>query len=595
MSQFYFVIKLLIERHIDTMKHISTKEQPGNQLDDSCTEVVEEIVDSFNTEKTSNSGDSPAATKNVKSSADILEPSEKDPKASIAASFQGREMVSDQLYCLVTGHSHSSLVEFGLTICPRCTQNINSLENDNLRAVDHRGKAVSLSQVQEPKLVDGITQVVERLDKLNEEVKWVTDMIREEEGESDNEDGSEGKRVEKRQTRDGNEGEDLPKAMDKEGSEGNSKNSKKDGEEDLEDSKEDGFTYQVEFRDSQNKLLERQRWKTLFNLVDVSKGAAINAGRTIARITTVMKTNHSGDNERSEREKKKIVKAGFLNNPRVEIQSVKQYMSLESRAIIEVLKKVVKYYPSINLTKQGLVLESPFCLLVHHMDELEAFIASYNPAPPEDRDPDGSTAAHRVEDTGACSEVAFRHIGKILGFLKDNTFGHKLQEEQARHLQDPPVCTFLMLWLLYKPGATVYVNSSGMVEACIVESFEVENSLLHAGDISLYAPQPCTLKLWHLSFDGMHIRRSSRWEIIGAFDGERPILDLKAVPARFADKADNGKTREQLLQYGRKWYSLIRGAQQQHYLGETVGLPKRQVSTYFPIRPGNIYIDFSAA
>jgi hypothetical protein len=88
--------------------------------------------------------------------------------------------------------------------------------------------------------------------------------------------------------------------------------------------------------------------------------------------------------------------------------------------------------------------------------------------------------------------------------------------------------------------------------------------------------------MWQLSFDGKYVRRSSRSEVIGSFDGERPILDLKIVPAEFTDKADGGKTREEILQYGRKWYDLLCGARQMHYVGETMGHSRKTVSKYIP-------------
>ncbi|TWU71120.1 hypothetical protein ED733_001833 [Metarhizium rileyi] len=525
--------------------------------------ALEQTADSFTPEKTSNSGASETAAGDVAASAYTHESTEMDTKAPKAVLLQDGEVGSKELDCPVTGKRHSSLHGFGLTNCPKCNKDISSLGEKNIDAGKDNCGLVSKLPADQTRSADGFEDVVERLDILNKEVKWVTNFIREEAGCGDTEDEDE-----KTQPENIVETEETEDVFEHQAE-----------VRDSQDKTEDGFEYQVEFRDGQDNLLERQKWRTLVDLVDLSKGAATKAGKRIARITTAMRTSHSGDDNRSEVQKKKIAKAGFLNNPRVEIRFVKQYMYLESHAVIGALQKVVKYYPSVNLTTRGLDLGSPFCILVHHMDELEAFRATYKPPSTDDVTLDESKAALQAEDTERCSEVAFRHLGKILDFLQDHIQKQKLKEEQARHLQDPPVCTFPRLWLLYKPGTTVYVNSAGTVEAYVVESFEPENSLYSAQDIAMTFPRPSTLKLWNLSFDGTYIRRSSRVEIIGAFDGERPILDLKIVPAKFADEADGGKTREQLLQYGRKWYSLLCGAQQQHYFGDTMGSPKRHFDT----------------
>lgn len=125
-----------------------------------------------------------------------------------------------------------------------------------------------------------------------------------------------------------------------------------------------------------------------------------------------------------------------------------------------------------------------------------------------------------------------------------------------------------MLWLLYKPGSTVYVDSNGKTEAYIVKKMKTDDALpdMQASK-SLKSYE---LRLWNLSFDGEHISRASRTVYISSFDNELLISDLTAVPARFVDQTDGGRTRRNLVELGRKWYGLIQGAQQQHYVGDAV-------------------------
>lgn len=464
----------------------------------------------------------------------------------------GRMDSETSLKCRVSGLDHSNLAAFGIPECPKC-QDI--IPNPSLDTPDDK-------DTQQPVLLpvggDGVEgnelkEVVLQLKMMNKEIKYATDKIREDSSESE---GSE-------------QGEDSAEAVTAEVEKAvTGANEAEKGADDNENA--DHFVHQVEFRDwdDSGTVLQTQSLKQPFEFVPVaSKQPVEDEERTIAQISTSVTIRQLYE--------KKKVKAGFLNHPGVQITSIRQSMELKSRHLIQALRDIVMYYPSVSLYNRSVSLSEPFCILGHYMPELEAYrdklTQDLKELPEEENDSSNKPASSRQpEDKEHDSvQIACRHINKMLSFLKSNIYKQNLEEEQARYERADPVCTFPMLWLLYKPGSTVYVNSNGKTEAYIVKNMETDNSLpdIQASETS---PKSYELHLWNLSFNGEHISRKSHTVYINSFENEWLISDLAAVPARFIDQADGGKTRSNLVELGRKWYGLIQGAQQQHYIGEAV-------------------------
>jgi hypothetical protein len=135
-----------------------------------------------------------------------------------------------------------------------------------------------------------------------------------------------------------------------------------------------------------------------------------------------------------------------------------------------------------------------------------------------------------------------------------------------------------MLWLLFKPGKTVYMESGGQLYAYVIRSMEVDKGILSATS-RLQSPQ-YVVELWNLDFDGRFVGRTCTLVTIAHFDGERQVTSLKIFPCEFIDRQDNGETRRNLEDLGAKWYSYLRG-RQLFYSGELIGPPKRQVNTRY--------------
>ncbi|KAL1865531.1 hypothetical protein Daus18300_007176 [Diaporthe australafricana] len=311
---------------------------------------------------------------------------------------------------------------------------------------------------------DGVAQselkdINVQLKMMYKEIKYATNLIRRDAGdESDSEDPEQGETSAAAVT-----AEVVTAEVEEAAAWGSQAGKQPDNEENA-----DSFVYKVEYRDMDDsrKVLQTQILKQPFELgrdtSNPGKRPAEDKEQTIAQISTSVFIHH--------RDLKKRVQAGFLDHPGVDIQ---QSMELKSQPLINALREIVKYYPGVNLDKESVSLPEPFCILGHYMQELGAF---------RDRLEQDSKGAEKDEAEGDSSnkstttrypedkehdtmQMASRHITMMLSFLRSNIYKQKLEEEQARHECADPTCTFPMLWLLYKPGSTVFVDSAGKTEA----------------------------------------------------------------------------------------------------------------------------------
>ncbi|KAI1123362.1 hypothetical protein F5Y10DRAFT_251962 [Nemania abortiva] len=497
------------------------------------------------------------------------------------------------IQCPATGASHSHLLIFGIQVCPRCHLDIykNDTEKiDTTKEIPLTADHASQSQSLEDRL-DREPNILTHVEQINKHLVWLKKIVKrnmsESEDESDNEETTDNAPDESRHNI-----RDLPE--DSEGVTTASRGMAKAGD-DTDTRKwehmsqpsvmekvgvtgrDAGIFHEIEFQDAGEAFLQRRPWQGPFNLADNLARTETLSRKTIARITTILVTSVPSDQSRSEKERLRIAKAGFLHNPRIEFNHIKQEMSVRSKQLIEVLRSIVHYYPSINLRGEVLTLDSPYCLLAHHLVELENF--------KNDLETNNGLAMVKEEPVGPKSwvmgsakdaQITVDHIEKLLHFMKTNLFGSQMEAEKARHLQDPPVCTFTMMWLLYKPGTTVYVkDAAGKARAYVIERIVVDDTV----SAVLERSQPYTVYLWNLDSDGKYVRRAGRIVLIGVFDGARPIMDLKIVPAAFIDASDKHKTRQALIQKGRKWFKMLTGAQQWHYSGQTARLANKTVDT----------------
>ncbi|KAI1337703.1 hypothetical protein F5Y15DRAFT_408041 [Xylariaceae sp. FL0016] len=338
------------------------------------------------------------------------------------------------------------------------------------------------------------------------------------------------------------------------------------GDDGVSDDKEnqcaENITYSIEYHDSGDYFIGTTSSPGPFVLSEAKK-AARGANDLVMNVITVIQTSHPPDQHRWKGDAQKIMRDGILDNPRIGVRVSSTSLEISSAHCIKALKSLVTYYPDTNLwtIEDFLKIEEPFAVIGHYLEE----IRHSDPPSPVQTKP---------------GRVTYKHLGILLDFVLNPVFIERLQQEKPRHDQSPPRCTYRMLWLLYKPGETVYAESDGMLSAFVVQSVKMDPAILSG---RMDALKPYKIKLWSLDFDGHYVRRRKKKVTIPAFDGERDITSLVVVPCNFRDREDSGVTRTRLIDEGKKWFSLLRGGQVL-YKGRTMDSKKQLLE-------GRVFID----
>ncbi|GAQ42498.1 hypothetical protein ANI_1_2222094 [Aspergillus niger] len=422
------------------------------------------------------------------------------------------------LYCPENGRSHATLLDFGFGECPKCGQNLT--------------------------------------------VMWTQPTWAQQEFNNPQEHSNE---------QDGNQpGPHLPMNSDAEQS--------APAPEVHEDSTTDPssvVTYCLEYLDAGSNIITTVPWSGPFNSSVIQKSVEVKQ-RVIFNVTTVLETSVPPDPHRYSHEVEGLLRDGIITNPTIEVGVRSTRMTIFSKTLLNALAHVVSYYPAERLGGEYLQLNEPFSLIGHHLGELEAYRATYREDDVGSPQPD---AADHDPAVPMCEKETFDQLGLLLDFVKESFYKDRLPDELARHTQNR--CTFRMLWLLFKPGETVYMESGGQLSAYVVQYLQVDKTLLSSTGRKF--THPYIVQLWNLDFNGTYVGRRSKTVTIAHFDGERQVTSLKIFPCHFIDRQDNGKTRGHLEDLGRKWYELLQG-KQVFYSGEFLGPSKRQYQ-------GRVYVD----
>jgi hypothetical protein len=154
-----------------------------------------------------------------------------------------------------------------------------------------------------------------------------------------------------------------------------------------------------------------------------------------------------------------------------------------------VIASVVTYYPRENFKRDFLDLNEPYPLIGHYLGELEAYRATYHNS---DIEPIKAEVKKANTAKSACDKEAFDHLDLLFEFLKTSHYMTHITEEQEGHTRN--LCTFRMLWLLFKPGKTVYMESGGQLYAYVISSMGVDKRILST--TSRWLTRPYVVELW---------------------------------------------------------------------------------------------------
>ncbi|KAG9242578.1 hypothetical protein BJ878DRAFT_163156 [Calycina marina] len=249
-------------------------------------------------------------------------------------------------------------------------------------------------------------------------------------------------------------------------------------------------------------------------------------------------------------------------------------LKIRSKKLLNALKAVVKYYPGQTLLGDEVSFPEPFHLLMHHRAELEEYKAT-------------NIEGHDEEYKNASNE----HIDVLLMFLRDH-FGKELEDEEARHKRNPPVCTFEYVWLLLKPGTQCLVYAER-------NTYLPYNLKKFTG--GMIAGRPSTYKTynWNMTYDGYELGRSPGDAAILPFDGEKEIDSLLIFPARYhrykKEEDQNGPTLvERFINRGEKFWNLTKKFSYKGYDGLNDKKPYRQIKSRIMVDFETYYTKFPA-
>ncbi|RGP61609.1 p-loop containing nucleoside triphosphate hydrolase [Fusarium sporotrichioides] len=330
----------------------------------------------------------------------------------------------------------------------------------------------------------------------------------------------------------------------------------------------------VEYRDNGNNTIGSEPWEGEFDLDSLGL-----ADSSAFEIVTVLLTSIQANNHRQDWEAERLIESEILKKPNIRAKVVSKRLTVHSAPLLQILRRYVFYYPSATVDSTAMWLEEPFALVAHHYREIQAHFDANKAKIVQGADTD--TEIDNIKKDEDEEVTGLRHLGWLLAFFKKAVLDDMINE-QDRHADD--MCTFRMLWLLYKPGMTVYHESDGHLGAYVLQSVDTDPGILSI--VPPMRPKSYTIKVWSLDFDGKYVGRVGKTITIAPFEGVRPIRSLQLVPSDIIDRDDNGKWREKLEDNGKKWYQLLPGGQV-HYSGPVLGETKRQLD-------GRVYIDHAS-
>lgn len=319
----------------------------------------------------------------------------------------------------------------------------------------------------------------------------------------------------------------------------------------------------VEYKDAGGLTITVKDWARSFNLDEARHQAMAKLkDNPILKVVTVLTTSVPRNSSWLPFEVERLEQdMPLIENPKYSFAISSRKLVVLSRPFISALQEVCLYDTGRMLEAETIEFEEPYSVIAHHLDELGAYKQRL----------ERNIVDNAVESTSSDKETC-DHLGVVLDYINE-IFQDRIRHEVARYGKEPAMCTHRMLWFLFKPGRTVYVENDGNWDACVVESVDMGDNVLSSLSAKV---EPCVLSLWCLDFDGRYVTRVRTSATIHPFSGEKPITSLKVVPSECFDEHDGGALRVRLENEGRKWYGLLKGSQV-HYSGELASRGKKWV------------------
>lgn len=256
----------------------------------------------------------------------------------------------------------------------------------------------------------------------------------------------------------------------------------------------------------------------------------------------IARWNHLGENRRFE-----AVRNGMSTPPIFEfppdrplLTAVSEYdrnqfwrrrVEIASPAFFDLLKEVSGHNISELALHEGvLYLMEPLIVLFLNRKQLTDYVDNTNK-----------------------STQAQEHAKFILNFLKSDFSETSKVLDNFESVTPPNLVNYKDLWMLYRPGTTVYSRANGEWEAFVIDS-------LDGMQVRRPSPDNChvltrlDIRAWSMNFDGEVYGRVWSLHCIAPFHGVRDISSLLLVPEKFL--FNGNAIRESLLSRGKKFRTL---------------------------------------
>jgi hypothetical protein len=239
-----------------------------------------------------------------------------------------------------------------------------------------------------------------------------------------------------------------------------------------------------------------------------------------------------------------------------------------SQAIINALRSVVDYYPSVDLSREPIVIKAPYAVLVHYEEELAQFSLKCSKLPQE-------RLCAREKD-------AVEHLGLLRKYL-EGTIMPDVVAERVRNKRG--FQTYEMMWLRHRPGALILSRWAGGDEAGGDEGkgdegkgwrrMHLQGHVIHSTTTFADHFEEC---IWSLDYNGETLGRRLTSSAYARFAGEVEIGDIFCFGELKSSDEEVDKKILWVVQRGKKYFDLLEGKCQYHN-APTATFPKLQVES----------------
>ena len=209
----------------------------------------------------------------------------------------------------------------------------------------------------------------------------------------------------------------------------------------------------------------------------------------------------------------------------------RKQLAIASPAFFELLKDLSGHnLNDIALQDDVMYLTEPFMVLFLNRKQLVNYV-------------ENTRELSRVKD-----QAKF-----ILDFMKTDFGDISRMLDNFESVTPPNLVKYCDLWMLYRPGTTVYSRANGEYEVFVVDSLDGMQVRKPSSDKS-HTLTRLDVRAWSMNFDGEVYGRVWSIHCIAPFHGVKDISSLPLVPEKFLP--DGKAIRESLLFRGKKFCTL---------------------------------------